>query len=385
MIAQQMLATVVGWDLYEATKSALVLGNVGLVQIIPPILFTFAAGYAADHYDRKRTCTITMLLVAAVSLFLAFTTRTVAVVYTCLFFTATARAFNWPAASSLLPKVVAPEQLTSAISWQGTGRELSTVGGPALAGFLIAWKGSQSVYLIQAVCCLLSALFYSLMHVPHVVEADRPPMSWKGVAEGLRFVWNEKVVLAALSLDLLAVFFGGAVTLLPIFAADILHVGATGLGWLRAAPAFGAAIMAFALAHRGHVKNAGAVLLWSVAGFGIATIGFALASSVWLSFVMLFFTGVFDSVSVVLRLSLVQMRTPDHLRGRVSAVNGLFIAASNQWGAVESGLAAAWLGTVPSVVFGGAATIGVVALIAVFSPALRLWRNKPHAGATAAA
>src|SRR5262249_53393160 len=155
-------------------------------------------------------------------------------------------------------------------------------------------------------------------------------------------------------------FFGGAVTLLPIFAQDILHVGATGLGWLRAAPAFGAALMAVSLAHYGRIHNAGKVLLWAVAGFGVATIGFALATSAWIAVAMLFLTGVFDSVSVVLRLTLVQSRTPDHLRGRVSAVNGLFIACSNQWGAVESGWAAAWLGTVPSVVWGGIATIAVV-------------------------
>jgi MFS family permease len=205
------------------------------------------------------------------------------------------------------------------------------------------------------------------------------------VGEGLRFVYQEKVILAAISLDLLAVFFGGAVTILPIYAQDILHVGATGLGWLRAAPAFGAALMAVYLAHRGHIRNAGVVLLLSVAGFGLATIGFAVATVPWISFAMLFLTGVFDSVSVVLRLTLVQSRTPDSLRGRVSAVNGLFIACSNQWGAVESGLAAAWLGTVPSVVFGGSATIAITAVIAFFCAGLRQWRNRPTVEAVEAA
>jgi MFS family permease len=319
-----------------------------------------------------------MLLVSAVSLILAFSNRTVALIYVCLFLTSTARAFQWPASSALLPQTVAPAQLTSAIGWQGTAREMATVGGPAFAGFLIAWKGSQSVYLIQGFSCLLSAIFYALMTTKRVEDGDRPPMTWKGVGEGIRFVWEEKTVLGALLLDLLAVFFGGAVTLLPIFAQDILKVGATGLGWLRAAPAFGAGLMAFALAHRGHIRNAGSAMLLSVAGFGLATIGFAFAGSAWVAFLMLFLTGVFDSVSVVLRLSLVQTRTPDHLRGRVSAVNGLFIAASNQWGAVESGLAAAWLGTVPSVIFGGAASIGVVILIALLFPALRMWKNDPH-------
>ncbi len=381
VFAQQMLATVVGWDLYLATKSAIVLGNVGLVQIIPPILFTFLAGYVADHYDRRRIAMLAQAVIAITGLILAFggSVRGVALIYSCLLLAATARAFQWPVASAMLPTVVEPEQLTNAISWQGTGRELATVTGPALAGLLIAWRGSESAYLVQAGCAILSTICYALMRVPRVEPSTRPAMNWKDIGEGLRFVYREKVILAAISLDLLAVFFGGAVTILPIYAADILRVGATGLGWLRAAPAFGAALTALFLAHHGKIRNAGSVLLWAVAGFGIATIGFAIATSPWVSFVMLFFTGVFDSVSVVLRLSLVQMRTPDRLRGRVSAVNGLFIAASNQWGAVESGLAAAWMGTVPSVVFGGAATIIVVSAVGAMSGSLRRWRNEPVA------
>jgi MFS family permease len=384
MLAQQMLSIVVGWDLYETTHSAVVLGNVGLVQIIPPILFTFAAGYAADHFDRRKTAILAQAVIALAGFLLAGAgaARGVALIYSCLLLSATARAFQWPASSAMLMQVVEPAHLTSAIGWQGTGRELATVTGPALAGLLIAWKGSESVYLTQALCAVTSVACYAMMRLPPRPESGqllkgRPPMNWRQMGEGVRFVWREKVILAALSLDLLAVFFGGAVTLLPIFAQDILRVGATGLGWLRAAPAFGAALMAVALAHRGRIHNAGKVLLWAVAGFGAATIGFALAKSAWVAFAMLFLTGVFDSVSVVLRLSLVQMRTPDHLRGRVSAVNGLFIACSNQWGAVESGWAAAWLGTVPSVVWGGIATIFVVTGIAAVSTGLRRWRNEP--------
>lgn len=379
VLAAQMLAIVVGWDLWQATHSPVVLGNVGLVQIIPPILFTFAAGYAADHYDRRRTAMLAQVLVAIVGfvLFAAGAGRGVVLIYACLFFTSTARAFQWPASSAMLPQVVEPDDLTSAISWQGTGRELATISGPALAGFLIAWKGSEAVYLTQALFAVASAFCYSRMRVPPPPASHKPVMSWKQVGEGIRFVWGEKVILAALSLDLLAVFFGGATTLLPIFAQDILHVGAHGLGWLRAAPAFGAALMAIGIAHYGKIRNAGAVLLFAVGGFGLATVAFAMAGSAALSFAALFITGVFDCVSVVLRLSLVQMRTPDRLRGRVSAVNGLFISASNQWGAVESGWAAAWLGTVPSVVWGGIATIVVVAVIGAVAPGLRRWRNEP--------
>jgi MFS family permease len=392
VFAQQMLSIVVGWDLYQATHSAIVLGNVGLVQIIPPILFTVAAGYVADHYDRRRVAIAAQAIIAVVGFILAGAgaARGVALIYSCLLLSATARAFQWPVSSAMLPQVVEPDQLTSAISWQGTGRELSTVTGPALAGLLIAWKGSEAVYLAQALCAVASVACYSMMRLGAVLggprpESARPALNWHQMGEGIRFVFREKVILAALSLDLLAVFFGGAVTLLPIFAQDILRVGPTGLGWLRAAPAFGAALMAIFLAHHGRVHRAGSALLWSVAGFGAATICFALATAGWISFAMLFFTGVFDSVSVVLRLSLVQMRTPDHLRGRVSAVNGLFIACSNQWGAVESGWAAAWLGTVPSVVWGGIATIAVVTAIAVLSPSLRQWRNEPVQEAEVAA
>ena len=227
----------------------------------------------------------------------------------------------------------------------------------------------------MAICCVLSAICFGLMRVPDRAEHERPEIGLKAVAEGIRFVWKEKVILSAMSLDLLAVFFGGATALLPIYAADILHIGATGLGWLRAAPAVGAGLTAVWIAHQPPIKHAGMVLLASVAAFGVATIGFAVSTSAWLSFGMLFLTGAFDSVSVVLRISLVQSRTPDKLRGRVSAVNGLFISASNQWGAVESGVAAALMGTVPSVVFGGVATIAVVAAVGALSASMRRWRN----------
>ena len=377
VLGQQMLAIVVGWDLYSATHSPVVLGNVGLVQIIPTLLFTFVAGHVADHYDRRRTAMLTQLAIAVIGFVLAFSgpSRTVTLIYSCLFLTALASSFQWPVRSALLPQVVAPEHLTNAVSWQSTGRELATVTGPALAGFLVAWRGSESAYAAQAVCSMLAAICTAAMQLSPRPAEERPPVGLRAVSEGLRFVWNEKVILSAISLDLLAVFFGGATALLPIYAQDILHTGATGLGWLRAAPAFGAGLMALGIAHRSHIKHAGMVLLAAVVGFGLATIGFGVAKSSGLAFAMLFGVGVFDEISVVLRVSLVQSRTPDRLRGRVSAVNGLFIACSNQWGAVESGLAAAWLGTVPSVVFGGVATIVVVATIGALSASLRRWRN----------
>jgi MFS family permease len=377
MLGQQMLTVVVGWDLYEATHSPLVLGNVGLVQILPAIFFTFVTGYVADHYDRQKTAYVTQLVATVVGLALALAGagRSVTLIYTCLFLIASARAFQWPATTAMLSQTVPMESMTNAVSWSGSAREMATVIGPAIAGGMIALWGSEIVYYTQGLCTLLAALSYWMMRLPPRPKEEQPPPGWQATMEGLRFVWREKIILYTMSLDLLAVLFGGAVALLPIFADEILKVGASGLGWMRAAPAVGAGLMSLALAHRPTIGSAGKVLLWSVALFGVATVGFAYSTNFWLSLFLLFLTGAFDAISVVLRISLMQMRTPDALRGRVAAVNSLFISSSNQWGAVESGVAANMMGTVPSVAFGGIMTIIVVALIGWGSRSLREWRN----------
>jgi MFS family permease len=243
-----------------------------------------------------------------------------------------------------------------------------------VAGFLIATVGSTPVYLLYTLLCVISLLCFLLLKSRPVERKTEAAKSSTGLMEGIRFVFSEKLVLYAMSLDMFAVLFGGAVALLPIYAEEILKVGAQGLGWLRAAPALGAACMGAYLAHRPPIRKAGPAVLLAVAGFGVATIGFAVSTSMWLSFAMLFLTGVLDNISVVLRIYLVNAITPNHMMGRVSAVNSVFIASSNQWGAVESGLAAAWMGTVPSVVFGGTMTVVVVALIAILSPQLLRWR-----------
>jgi len=377
MVGQQMLAIVAGWDLYLATRSALVLGNVGLVQIVPVLLFTFVAGHVADRYDRRRTAMLMQAAVALFGLVLAFAGehRGVPLIYSALFLIATARAFQWPATTAMLPQTLPLEHLTNAVSWSGGFREMATVAGPALGGALIAVSGSEAVYLGQAICGFIGAYCFWNIDLPRRPVEEQPEPGLKATVEGLRFVWREKLILSVISLDLLAVLFGGATALLPIFAEDILRVGASGLGWLRAAPAVGAGLMSVYLAHRASIGAAGKWLLVSVALFGVATIGFAVSTHAWLSFGMLFFVGAFDAISVVLRISLVQLRTPDALRGRVSAVNALFISSSNQWGAVESGVAANLMGTVPSVVFGGAMTIVVVLIIARVSRSLWEWRN----------
>jgi MFS family permease len=380
-LSQQMLAIAVAWDLYQATKSPVVLGNVGLVQIIPVMVFALWAGHIADRYDRKRTAALGQFAYTLIGLVLAWEglhhnseSRNVYLIFGCLFIAGLARTFQWPATSALLPQVVPAESLNRAVSWTASARELSTVGGPAIAGFLLAVLDSGAVYITYTVLAAISLFCFLALTPQPVADRKESAAGWAGLMEGFRFVFSEKLVLYTMLLDLFAVLFGGAVALLPIYANEILNIGPTGLGWLRAAPAFGAALMGFYLAHRPPIHRAGPILLLSVAGFGLATIAFAVSTSAALSFFLLFLTGMFDNISVVLRIFLVNAITPNRMLGRVSAVNSIFINSSNQWGAVESGYAAQYMGTVPSVVFGGTMTMIVVAAIAWLSPQLLKWR-----------
>ncbi len=370
----QMLAVAVSWDLYLATRSPVVLGNVGLVQVAPFFLFALVAGHFADRYNRRYIILITQALTLASAMVLAFSGLSVAVIYACLFFNASARAFQGPARLSMLTQIVPVEDVGNAVAWNSSAQELASMGGPALAGILLAATGSRAVYLIQAGCSLLVMACYAAMRFrPKPVDrktADKTPMS-----EGMKYLFQDKLLLSVSSLDLLAVLFGGATALLPIYSVEILKGGVHTLGWLRAAPSVGAVLMALALAHSPKIERAGVWLLGAVAGFGVSTIVFGLSRSVWLSFAMLMLTGAFDNVSVVLRMSLLQTRPPDWVRGRVMAVNSIFISSSNQLGAVESGLAAAWLGAVGSVVGGGIATLVVAGGFAGFARKLRSWRQ----------
>lgn len=371
----QMLSVAVGWDLYLETRSAVVLGNVGLVQVAPFLLFALFAGHVADRYDRRRILILTQLVVLAASVLLAITARSVAVVYACLFLTAMARAFQAPSRHAILPHVVSMDMLGNAITWNSSAQEIANMSGPALGGILIASLGSRTVYLTQCLCAVLTLVCYASLHFRAEAGREVSAPTARSVLEGVRFVWHNKLILSAISLDLFAVLFGGATALLPIYAVDILHAGARALGWLRAAPSIGAVLMALVLAHTGRVQRAGRTLLWCVAGFGAATVVFGLSRSLLLSFLMLLVTGALDNVSVVLRHSLVQTKTPDRVRGRVMAVNNIFISCSNQLGAVESGWTAAWFGAVMSVAGGGFATILIVMAFAMGSNALRNWEQ----------
>lgn len=371
----QMMSVAVSWDLYVQTKSALVLGNVGFVQVAPFILFALFAGHVADRYDRRRTMILTQLLFLAASLLLIVGFRSVTVIYSCLFLTAFGRAFQWPARLALLPHIVVPGTLGNAITWNSTVQEISSVSGPAVAGILLASAGSRTVYFTQAACACLTLACYIGLRYRSAPVADAPAPTAKSLLEGMHFVRDNKLILSAISLDLFAVLFGGATALLPIYAADMLHAGARGLGWLRAAPSVGSVTMALVLAHSTKIHRAGAALLWAVAGFGAATIVFGISRSFGLSLAMLALTGAFDNVSVVLRQSLIQTKTPDYVRGRVLAFSSIFISSSNQFGAVESGWTAAWFGPVLSVAGGGLATIAVVVICAAVSAPLRKWRQ----------
>ena len=371
--SMQMLWVAVSWDLYQTTHSPIVLGNVGLVQVAPFFFFALFAGHVADRYNRRNVVLTTQAAFLAASLVLAVGPRSVPLIYSCLFLHATSRAFQGPSRLAVLPLVVPIEHIGNAIAWNSSAQEVASVSGPALAGILLAAKGSRAVYGVQAACAAGALICYVLMKFRH--ERKDAPIETKDIAEGVRFVWKDTLILSAISLDMFAVLFGGATALLPIFAVDILHGGAHALGWLRAAPSVGAVAMALVIAHAPRIHHAGKTLLAAVAGYGLTTIAFGFSRSLWLSFFLLVLTGMFDNVSVVLRHSLVQTETPDRVRGRVLAVNNIFISCSNQLGAVESGLTAAWFGAVNSVVLGGMATLAIVAGFAAGSKRLRKWRQ----------
>ncbi len=372
LVGTRSQSVAVGWEIYQRTGQALALGYVGLVQAIPIMALALPAGFLVDRHDRRRILLLSLVGMTLTSLGLAVVSHTsgpVALIYLLLFLDATAVALGRPARHALLPRLVPRETFPNAVTWNTSTHQVASVAGPALGGFIVAF----SVPSAYVVCAAGSLAFLLLMTRIQLTTAapDPAPASWDTLIGGLRFVCRTRLILAAISLDMLAVLFGGAVYLLPIYAEDILAVGAHGYGWLNAAPAAGAFCMALFLAHRPPMRRAGRNLLLAVAGFGAATIVFGFSRLFGLSLVMLFLTGALDNISVVVRHTLIQLGTPDRLRGRVSAINGVFIGASNELGGLESGLVAHFLGPVFSVVSGGIATILVVAATALASPELR--------------
>lgn len=375
-LGQQMQSVAIGWELYDRTHSTLALGLVGLVQVFPIITLGLPAGQLVDRSDRRRLLILAQALLVVSSLGLALVSRSRAaliLVYACLLLSGIARALQGPAKGALLPEIVPKPQYPSAATWNSGGWQLAAVLGPALGGLVIGTLQSASaVYLMDAAASLTFLVLLAMMkRAPSAEREAREVASWHSLAAGVRFVWTSKLILAALTLDMFAVLFGGATTLLPVFAKDILHVGPAGLGWLEAAPSAGAVLTALTLAHRPPMQRAGRALLWAVIGFGTATIVFGLSRSVWLSLATLAVAGAFDMVSVVIRASIVPLLTPDHLRGRVSAVNSMFVGTSNELGGFESGMVAAAIGPVACVVLGGIGTIAVVAAATFAWPEIR--------------
>lgn len=407
IIGRQMLAVAVEWEIYRRTHSATALGLVGLVFALAIVGLSLPAGHLADRISRKQIILVAQIFSAITSALLAlvswqhlaipqysilqacnrgltaiaavferhdqtfhFDDASIPIIYLLLFLGSIARTFSWAARSSFFPTLVPRDAFSNAVTWNNSVFQIGSVVGPALSGFVVAHQGFPIVYVIDAIT---STLFFLLaLPIPRAPQIRRAEQStWRSLAAGMKFVFSKKVILATITLDLFAVLLGGSVALLPIFADQILHCGPVGLGWMRAAPAIGAFAMALIVAYLPPMRQAGRALLWCVTGFGLATVVFGFSKALWLSLGMLFIAGALDSVSVIIRGSIVQLVTPDEMRGRVSAVNNIFIGTSNEFGALESGLTAALFGPVISVVGGGIGTILVVIGAALKWPEIR--------------
>ncbi|MGB8352455.1 MAG: MFS transporter [Chthoniobacteraceae bacterium] len=368
VMGRQMVSVAIGWEVYQRTHLASMLGYVGLTLALPTILFAIPAGQLADRVSRKKILLDTQLLTSCSSLGLVVWSSMNARlewIFVLLFLAATSRTFSWAVRNPFMANLVPAAALGSAVTWNSSTFQMAAVAGPALGGILIAKCGYSCVYGLDALFAL--AFFAMLLPIAYKQTREHAAQGWSAVFSGLIFVCETKIILATITLDLFAVLLGGATALLPIFADDILHCGPVGLGWLRAAPSVGAFVMGLTIAHLPPMRHAGKAMLLAVAAFGVATVVFGLSHSFWLSIVALGLTGAADNISVIVRHTLVQLLTPDGMRGRVSAVNNVFIGSSNELGAFESGITASWFGPVISVVGGGVATVLVVLGV------MRLW------------
>jgi MFS family permease len=375
VMAQEMQSVAVGWQIFEITKRPFDLGLVGLVQFLPGILFFLVSGQAADRFDRRKLLTICyggIALCAGLLLRIAIVgTHSVFPIYLVIVLLGVVRAFNGPASRALLPQLVREEHFSSAVAWGATFFQAATILGPAIGGIIYAVSRGPAAVYATAMAISIGAMLLTLRIKPLISTRKREPTTLKFVLAGLRYIWQHKIILGSISLDLFAMLLGGAVALLPVYASDILHAGPWGLGLLRSANGIGAGAMAILLAYRPLRRRAGATMLWCVASFGVFTVVFALSRSLILSMVSLILVGAADMVSVVVRATLVQLATPNEMRGRVNAVDMVFIGASNEFGAFESGTTANFFGTVPAVVLGGIGAIVVTGIWALWFPELR--------------
>lgn len=370
-LSAEIQFTVVEWEIYQRTNSKAMMAYGGLAQFLPLLLLALPAGQAADRFSRKYMLMIAHALMALSSVGLAVVSQSEGPVECIFIFLAIAgvsRAIGMPSRSSLLSLVVPVEAVPNAVTWVSSGWQVAATTGPAIGGLLVG--SPSSAYVATAVgLCFCMAMVAWIEPRPAVRSTE--PRSLRSLFAGIGFVWRTELLLAAITLDLFAVLLGGCTAMLPVYCQDILEVEGFEYGILRASPALGAFAMAIFLAHRPPLARPGLALIWSVAAFGLATIGFALSTNFYLSFAMLFLTGAFDNISVVVRGTLMQVLTPDDMRGRVGAVNSVFISSTNQLGAFESGITAEWFGLVPAVAGGGVGTLAVVAVAAFLWPNLR--------------
>ncbi len=379
-IAIQMQSVLVGWQVYALTKNVFALGMIGLTEAVPFIITSFFSGHVADSFDRRKIIRwATFLFMVATFTLFSFTFNNGAFlsrfgagpIFVVIVFVGISRGFLSPAVPSLLTQIVPRSLYTNSATWNTTVWHIGAIVGPALAGIIYGFFGATVAYGLNFSFLFLSLFFFSFITFKPLPPKQALESLKKSLSVGIKFVFSNSILLGALSLDLFAVLFGGAVAMLPAIADTVLHVGPKELGILRAAPAIGAVLMALFLAYNPPLKNSGIKLLLSVVAFGIFTILFAFSTNFYLSLTFLMLIGAFDNVSVVIRHTILQLMTPDEMRGRVSSVNSIFIGSSNEIGAFESGFAARLLGLVPSIVFGGAMTLAVVALVAKIAPSLR--------------
>ncbi len=382
VFAWSMQFIVIEWQVYSLTKDPLSLGLIGLMEVVPAVSMALFAGHFVDQKEKRNLLVKCILGFSIISLGLFIITlpdvvaktptgTILSIIYSLVFLGGVVRAFLGPTVFSLLALLVPKKAYPNAATWSSTTWQVAAVLGPALAGFSISWIGvhwSMCLIVAFSLIALLALLQISTKPILNPKIGERISDSLK---EGLRFVFGNKAILGALTIDMIAVLFGGAVALLPIFAQDILQVGAEGFGILRAAPAVGAAVTMIGSTRFPLHRSAGKKLLLAVFGFGICMIVFGLSTLFWLSVIALFISGAVDGVSMVIRQTILQLKTPDHMRGRVASVNSMFVGSSNELGAFESGLTAKWMGTVPAVIFGGGMTLLTVGLTAIFAPGFR--------------
>jgi MFS family permease len=369
-----MQEVAIGYELYRLTHDPLALGMIGLIEAIPFITFSLFGGHIADRYSKRKILQLSVACIGSASFLLQLIERQsamlsqntmIAAIYATIFFIGLARAFQSPTASSLRAILVPVHLYENASTWGSNAWQTGAIVGPAVAGFVYAWAGFSNALLCVSLMVWMAFFLYSRIGDRPVENIKKEETLVASIKQGIGFVFKKKIILYSISLDLFSVLFGGVMALLPIYAQDILFVGPEGLGILRAAPSLGAVLMLFMLTRVSAMNHAWRNLLYAVTGFGICILIFAVSRSMLLSVIALFFSGTFDSVSVVIRATILQTMTPNELRGRVQSVNGIFLASSNEVGAFESGAAAKLLGTVPSAIFGGVMTMLIVGFVSL--------------------